>query len=95
MREENCRFAFIGASNAKEKERKEGRGKWEIINVSQDISKFPPVVAISLSADVKTRRRINMQLKTKRMMSRTFSAPRGRRNEWLNVALALALSDGV
>jgi len=75
VRERSCRFAFIGASNSKE--RKEGRGKWEIINVSQDISKFPPVVAISLSADVKTRRRLNMQLKTKRMMSRTFSAPRG------------------
>jgi hypothetical protein len=45
MRERSCRFAFIGASNSKEM--KEGRGKWEIINVSQDISKFPPVVEIS------------------------------------------------
>ena len=77
------------------KERKEGRGKWEIINVSQDISKFSPVVAISLSADVKTRRRLNMQLQWERMMLRTSSAPRGRRNEWFNVALELVLTDGV
>jgi len=76
------------------KERKEGRGKWEIINVSQDISKFPPAVATSLSADVKTRRRLNMQLQWERMMLRTFSAQRGQRNKWLNIALTLVLTDG-